>query len=49
MTVIDGAANAVVGTPIPVGNQPLGVAANPATNRVYVANANSNSVTVYQD
>src|SRR5690242_9675798 len=31
---------------IPVGNNPSGVAANPAKNEIYVVNAGSNSVSV---
>ncbi len=45
MTVIDGATNADTAT-VNVGVQPLAVAVNPVTNRVYVANSYSNSVTV---
>ena len=41
VTVIDGATNAVVGSPIPVGVGPIGIAVNPSTNRVYVVNFNS--------
>ncbi len=39
------AAQAVIAT-IPVGSGPFGVAANPGTNRVYVANGNAKSVSV---
>ncbi len=39
------AAQAVIAT-IPVGLGPYGAAANPGTNRVYVANGNANSVSV---
>jgi YVTN family beta-propeller protein len=46
VSVIDGAANVVVGDPIPVGVHPRGVAANSSTGRVYVANAGGNSVSV---
>src|SRR5262249_10243894 len=38
-------AQTVVAT-IPVGSQPFGVAVNPTTNRVYVANMSSNNVSV---
>ena len=46
VSVVNGAANAVLGTPIPVGSAPEGVAANETTNRIYMANWGSNSVTV---
>ncbi len=46
ISVIDGAGNTVVGTPVPVGSYPLGVTVNPTTNRIYVANSGSNNVTV---
>src|SRR4051812_3951689 len=36
VSVIDTASNTVVGTPIPVGNGPEGVAVNPTGTRVYV-------------
>jgi YVTN family beta-propeller protein len=39
-------AEAGLGSPIPVGGNPTGVAVNPSTNRVYVANFSSQSVTV---
>ena len=45
VAVIDGAANAVVAA-IAVGLLPDGLSVNPQTNRVYVANRQSNSVTV---
>ena len=40
VSVIDIATNAVVGSPITVGVQPVGVAVNPAGTRVYVTNRN---------
>ena len=39
MSVIDTATNAVVGSPIAVGDAPFGVAVTPDGSRVYVANA----------
>ena len=45
VSVIDTASHTVVGSPIPVGTVPYGVAVNPSGTRVYVANV-SNSVTV---
>ena len=44
MTVIDGATNAT--TTVAVGTDPLAVAVNPVTNKIYVANDGSNNVTV---
>lgn len=38
-------AQVVVAT-VPAGTSPFAVAVNPATNRIYVANINSNNVTV---
>lgn len=38
VSVIDIATNTVIGTPIPVGPFPFGVAVNPAGKRVYVTN-----------
>jgi len=38
-------ADAVIAT-VPVGNTPIAVAVNPVTNKVYVANADSSSVTI---
>ena len=46
MSVINGATNTVTGSPINVGNGPVAVAVNPVTNKIYVANEASNSVTV---
>jgi len=40
------AAPVVIGNPIPVGSYPSGVAVNETTNRVYVANYGSDSVSV---
>ena len=55
VSVIDGATNTEIDTDgnpangitrIPVGSYPQGIAANPATGRVYVANSSDNSVSV---
>ena len=45
MSVIDTATNTVVGAPIPVGNQPWGIAVGPDGN-AYVTNRAANSVSV---
>ena len=45
VSVIDGGTNTVVAT-VPVGTWPDGVAVNPTTNRIYVANCDSNNVSV---
>ncbi len=45
VSVIDITTNTVVAT-IPVGNNPFGVAVNPAGTRVYVTNGGSNNVSV---
>jgi YVTN family beta-propeller protein len=45
VTVLDGSTDAVVAT-IPVGVDPYSVAVNPVTNRIYVANQSTHSVTV---
>ena len=45
MTVIDGRKRAAIAT-IPTGTGPEGIAVNPVTNRVYVANSTESSVTV---
>ena len=45
MSVIDPATNTIIGSPIPVGTSPVGVAVNPGGD-VYVANYNSNTVSV---
>ena len=44
VTIIDGATNAV--TTVNAGSAPLGVAVNPTTDKVYVANNSGNTVTV---
>lgn len=48
VSVIDTAANAVVGSPIPVGTHPYGIAITPDGSRAYVTNEDltSNSVSV---
>jgi YVTN family beta-propeller protein len=46
VSVIGTATNQVVGSPIPVGNGPIGVAVTPDGSRVYVANNGSNTVSV---
>jgi YVTN family beta-propeller protein len=46
VSVIDTATNAVVGTPIPVGGLPNGVAITPDGTHAYVANAGGNTVSV---
>ena len=46
MTVIDTTTNMVLGPPIPVGTQPLGVGVDPTVHRAYVANSLGNTVTV---
>ena len=43
VTVIDGATNAV--TDVAVGSAPDGLAINTVTNKIYVANSGSNTVT----
>ena len=50
VTIVDGWLNSVVDT-IAVGDGPTGVAVNPATGRVYVANAQTKpgTVSVIQD
>ena len=44
MTVIDGATNTTI--TVPVGTQPLALAVNPVTNKVYVTSFNSGRLTV---
>jgi YVTN family beta-propeller protein len=44
--VIDGATDTVIGSPIAVGSNPLGVGVNPTTNKVYVTNQGGNTVSV---
>jgi len=46
VSIIDTAINAVIGSPIPVGTGPCGVAVNPAGTRVYVTNDGSWNVSV---
>ncbi len=46
VSVIDTATNTVVGTPIPVGREPYGVAVTPDGKHAYVANRGSNNVSV---
>ena len=46
VSVIDTATNTVVGSPIPVGGVPIGVAVTPDGTKVYVANEFSNTVSV---
>src|SRR5260370_28109663 len=46
VSVIDTATNTVIGSPIPVGPFPLGVAVTPDGSTVYVTNHHSNMVSV---
>jgi YVTN family beta-propeller protein len=46
VSVIDTATNTVVGSPIPVGVGPFGVAVTPDGSKVYVTNATGNTVSV---
>ena len=46
MSVIDTATDTVIGSPIPVGNFPIGIAVIPDGTKVYVGNKFSNSVSV---
>src|SRR5215469_10516140 len=46
VSVIDTATNTVIGSPIPVGARPFGVAVTPDGSKVYVANEASNTVSV---
>ena len=48
VSVIDGASNTVVAT-VAVGSNPYGVAVNPNTNRIYVANYGDDTVSVIED
>jgi hypothetical protein len=48
VSVIDGSTNTVVAT-VPVGPGAGGMAVNPTTNRVYVANAADDTVSVIED
>ncbi|MGH9609538.1 MAG: hypothetical protein ACRD34_07655, partial [Bryobacteraceae bacterium] len=45
VSAIDGATNSGTAT-ISVGTQPLAIAMNPATNRVYIADTQDNTVAV---
>ena len=49
ITVINGSTDAIIGSPIPVGQYPYGIAPNPKTGRVYVTNYGDDSVSVLQD
>jgi YVTN family beta-propeller protein len=44
VSVIDTTTDTVIGSPIPVGAGPFGLAVTPDAGKVYVANVNSNSV-----
>ncbi len=46
VSVINGATDTVIGSPIAVGTAPIGVGVNPTTNKIYVANNGSNTVSV---
>src|SRR5712671_2966241 len=46
VSVIDTATNTVIGSPIPVGLNPRGVAVTPDGSKVYVANRGNNTVSV---
>jgi YVTN family beta-propeller protein len=46
VSVIDTKTNTVIGSPIPVGELPWGVAVSPNGSRVYIANGNSGTVSV---
>jgi YVTN family beta-propeller protein len=46
VSVINTATNMVIGSPIPVGSQPAGVAITPDGSEVYVGNQGSNTVSV---
>ena len=46
---IDAATNAVVGSAIPTGSHPDGVAVNPVTGKVYVANLSDGTVSVINE
>ena len=46
VSVIDTATNAVVGSAIPVGSVPIGIAITPDGTKAYVTNANANTVSV---
>lgn len=46
VSVIDGATDTFIGSPITVGTNPTSIAVNPDTNTIYVANQDSNTVSV---
>jgi YVTN family beta-propeller protein len=46
VSVIDTATNTVIGSPIPVGSAPEGVAVTPDGSTIYVANLGANTVSV---
>ena len=46
VSVIDTATNAVVGSPIPVGDDPFGIAITPDGTKAYVTNAGAGTVSV---
>ena len=46
VTIIDTATNSVVGSPIPMGDTPRGIAITPNGARAYVTNVGGNSVMV---
>ena len=46
VSVIDTATDTVIGSPIPLGNVPIGIAVTPDGRKVYVANSGDNSVSV---
>ena len=48
VSVLDGATNGVIAT-VPVGANPFGIAVDPGTGRVFVADRNSNDVYVFAD
>jgi YVTN family beta-propeller protein len=46
VSVIDTTTNTVVGTPIPVGELPGGIAYDPVNKRMYVTNIDDNTVSL---
>ena len=44
--VIDSSTNQVVGKPIPVGTNPIGITFNPASGKLYVSSINDNMISV---
>ena len=46
VSVIDSSTNQVVGKPIPVGTNPIGIAFNPASGKLYVSSINDNMISV---